>query len=353
MRFSMIKTAIGLIFLLSMSYSLAERDPFILSPSTQAAAMKKLIIPIHYADAKLLAAFLNSKKSGILSKFGYAAADVRTNQLWIREEQTHIYLIQSLLSQLDIPIHQVLIKARIISISDHNLHSLGILFGTKTNNAQSNDGLIEDKPNSTIQFGVADIPIIKFKNGQLLDLTLSALEQEGRAQVLSCPELMTNNRQTAIIESGEAIPYQEKTGQGNTSVTFKKATLRLKVTPVVLPGNRILLQLNVNQDKMSSFLVNGVPTIQTQQLTTKVMVNNQETVVLGGIYEQSTQQEEAGIPGIHKIPILGGLFRHRQRSSERKQLLIFVTPQIISPYEKKSHQYLFNRPHGRGQNQRR
>ncbi len=94
------------------------------------------------------------------------------------------------MSQLDIPIHQVLIKARIISISDHNLHSLGILFGTKGENAQSDDGLIEDKPSSTIQFGVADIPIIKFKNGQLLDLTLSALEQEGRAQVLPYSKLI-------------------------------------------------------------------------------------------------------------------------------------------------------------------
>ncbi len=284
---------------------------------------------IHYANAAQLANYLNNPHSHVLSATGFAGADARTNRLWITDAEENRSRIHTFIQQLDVPIDQVLIKARIVSVDEHFLHALGVLFGTETSAKTTGGDLTMDLPKTTTSFGSVEVPILKLGNDRILDLTLTAMEQEGHAQIISSPELMTNNRQTAVIESGEEIPYQEKTGEGNTSVAFKKATLRLKVTPVVLPGKRLLLQLAVNQDKISSLQVNGVPAIRTQRLSTEVLLNDRETAVLGGIYEVITQQEETGVPVLRNVPIVGGLFRQRQNSIERKQLLIFVTPRVI------------------------
>lgn len=318
-----------LFFLLSSS---AIRDPFVPTAITvtENSAMQTILIPIHYADATTVAEFLNNPHSHVISPSGFVAVDARTNQLFIRDKMNRVLFIQQMIKKLDVPISQVLIKARIISADSHFSHALGLLFhSAAAQTSNHSQDLALDLPVTT-DINSANIPIIKFGNGQLLDLTLTALEQEGHSQLISSPELMTNNRQAAMIESGEEVPYQEKTGEGNTSVAFKKATLRLKVTPILLPNHRILLQLIVNQDKISHLLVNGVPAIQTQQLNTSVLLKDQETAVLGGIYEEVHQGEEVGLPGLRSAPIVGGLFRERQRLTQRKQLLIFITPRIIS-----------------------
>lgn len=309
----------------------ALRDPFTpVTPLQHQSTLPSLLIPIHYADAANLAQFLNSSPGKIISPQGYVAADRRTNQLWVRDQPAFLSRLVRLIKHLDIPVAQVIIKARLVSVDDDFLHSLGILLGSQTTDTtNAANQLAMDLPTTTFTAGSATVPIITFANAHLLDLTITALEQEGHAVLISTPELMTNNRQAAVIESGEEVPYQEKTGQGNTSVAFKKATLRLQVTPSVLPGKRILLQLAVNQDKISSLVVNGVPAIRTQQLSTTVLLNNGETVVLGGIYEEINQRAETGVPGLRKMPVMGGLFRQRQKLSQRKQLLIFVTPEVI------------------------
>jgi type IV pilus assembly protein PilQ len=325
---------IGLLWIYIISANAIVRDPFALAPppsSSISSPMARLLIPIHYADANAIADFLNHSQHHIISAMGYATVDIRTNQLWIEDQRVRLPRIISIIKSLDIPIAQVLIKTRIVSVDNNFLHSLGLLFNEIVpEHVPSANHLTLDMPNSTMTTGVANIPIIKFSNGHILDLTLTALEQEGHATLISTPQLMTINRQAAMIESGEEVPYQEKTGQGNTSVAFKKATLRLKITPIILPENHILLQLAVNQDKISSLVVNGVPAIRTQQLETAVMLKDQETVVLGGIYEEAHQNDETGIPGLRKMPVIGGLFRQRQHSTARKQLLIFVTPRIIN-----------------------
>jgi len=306
--------------------SQATRDPFILKEIRKIQAT--IILPIHYAKAREIAQFL-TQRHGIVSQQGHVEADLRTNQLWIMDDSRHVTMIRHIVHKLDIPVAEVLIKARIVSIDEDCVRSLGVIFGTSLNKNRSNGEFNMDMPSVSGGTGVISLPVARLGNGHLLDLELTALEQEGHAEVISSPELMASNRQAAIIESGEEVPYQEKTGQGNTSVAFKKATLRLKVTPIVMPGKRILLHLTVNQDKISSLLVNGVPAIRTQQLTTQVLMNNKSTVALGGIYERVTSRQETGVPGLRKLPIIGMFFRQRRRVSERKQLLIFVTPEVI------------------------
>lgn len=315
---------IFLIFFASVCFS--ERDPFNFQKTK--APLTSLVLTINYAKASDLAKFL-TKNHDIVSPHGHIEADIRTNQLWITDDTTHIKSIQHIVHKLDVPVAEVLIKARIVSVDDNFVHTLGVIFGTELNQSMGGDAFTMDMPTRSGGGGVINFPIVKLGNGRLLDLELSALEQQGHAEVISSPELMVSNRQTAIIESGEEVPYQEKTGQGNTSVAFKKATLRLKVTPCIMPGKRILLHLTVNQDKISTLLINGVPAIRTQQLTTQVLVNNKDTIVLGGIYEQITSHQEEGVPGLRKIPIIGALFRQRHRVNERKQLLIFVTPRVM------------------------
>lgn len=314
------------ILMINSLSSLAARNPFVLNQMSH--MQTAIILPIHYAKANELAKFL-TRQHGIVSKLGHTEADLRTNQLWVKDDSQHVTMIRQLVHKLDIPVAQVLIKARIVSVDEDCIRSLGVIFGTSLNQKTHSRDFNMDMPSLSGGTGVLSLPVAKLGNGRLLDLELTALEQEGHAEVISSPELMASNRQTAVIESGEEVPYQEKTGQGNTSIAFKKATLRLKVMPIVMPGNRILLHLTVNQDKISSLLVNGVPAIRTQQLTTQVLMSNKSTVVLGGIYEHVTSHQETGIPGLRKIPVFGALFRQRRQVSERRQLLIFVTPKVM------------------------
>ncbi|OGT50946.1 MAG: hypothetical protein A3F17_08140 [Gammaproteobacteria bacterium RIFCSPHIGHO2_12_FULL_41_15] len=324
------------VIMLTMTQNLgAARDPFLFSEDLSSSRpasdlLPSSVIPLHYAKATELAQWLMKTKGpgGLISPRGHVEADTRTNQLWIEEDALHLQYIRHLVQQWDVPVLQVFIKARIVSVDDHFTHTLGLLFSTarKSSESSSSDA---DLSTSTVEAGTIEFPIARLGNGRQLDLALSALEQAGHANVLSKPELMAHNHQMAVIESGEEVPYQEKTGQGNTSVTFKKATLRLKITPDILPGGRILLHLTVNQDKISHWQVNGVPVIRTQQLTTQVLLRNQETVVLGGIYEHIHSFQEEGVPVLRHLPLMGALFRHRSQINQRKQLLIFVTPEVI------------------------
>jgi type IV pilus assembly protein PilQ len=158
---------------------------------------------------------------------------------------------------------------------------------------------------------------------------LSALENEGHGELISSPSLFTANQQTASIESGEEIPYQEVSKSGATSVAFKKAVLSLKVTPQVMPDHQVMLELQVNQDKPSNRMVLGVPAISTRQMSTHILIKNGQTIVLGGIYESDKEAGQRRIPFLGKIPLVGLLFRHQNSVLRKRELLIFVTPKII------------------------
>lgn len=297
-------------------------DPFVKPPSNH---FLQAYIPIHYADAGDLSQSLNNRQLDLLSPIGKVYADTRSNQLYIKDDPSHFQKIQQYIQKMDVPLPQILISAKIISVDDNYIHDLGAIF--KTENIAKHT-----PPNFGVsEANVINFPILSFSNSSLLNLQIRALEEEGHASVLSRPEIITLNRQAGIIESGDEIPYQESTSSGATSVTFKKAVLKLNVKPTILPQKSLLLNVQINQDKVGSLSVNGVPTIRTEQLNTAAMMHSGETIVLGGIFETSRSNSSRGIPVLSKIPILGQLMTQKRLHFERKELLIFITPKILFP----------------------
>jgi type IV pilus assembly protein PilQ len=169
----------------------------------------------------------------------------------------------------------------------------------------------------------------KLPLGSLLELELSALQAEGRGKVISNPRVITSNNKEALIEQGTEIPYQQATSSGATSVSFKKAVLSLKVVPQITPDNRIIMDLTVNKDSVGT-VFNGVPSINTRQVSTRVLVDNGQTVVLGGIYEQEQNRTSNRVPFLGDLPYVGALFRDKSEVNNKNELLIFVTPKIIN-----------------------
>lgn len=263
------------------------------------------MIQINYAKAADIAVLLKDKNNSLLSKRGTLSVDARTNTIWIQDTGVQIEEIRELVKQLDIPVKQVLIEARIVNVTKDFARDLGIRFGISrpthlsgtlsgANQLAQNvapadvvplsDRLNVDLAATPVSASPASVglALAKLGDGILLDLELSALESEGRGEVISSPRLITTNQQSAVIESGEEIPYQEATSSGATAVAFKKAVLSLKVTPQITPDNKIMMDLQINQDTPSPQTFNGVPAILTKEIQTNVLVNNGQTIVLGG-----------------------------------------------------------------------
>lgn len=284
---------------------------------------------VNYAKAKDLADLI-SKNHNLLPQNGSITADPRTNSLLIKGSKSEVKTIHNYLQQVDIPLEQVLIEARIVYADESFARDLGLKFGTSQRHEHSNFGNMNmDLPLKQNAHGHLTLAIAKLKAGVLLDLELTALENEGKGRIVSNPKLVTANRESAYIEAGDEVPYQEKTSSGATNIAFKKAVLGLKVTPEITMHNKINLHLQLNQDKASTININGEPTIQTRKLQTQILVANEETAVLGGIYEEATNHMIVKIPFISAIPILGKLFQENRIEKDRKELLIFVTPKII------------------------
>jgi type IV pilus assembly protein PilQ len=303
-----------------LSESFAINDPF-LQFETQKSS--HVFIPVQYADASILSQSLNNTQLGLLSPKGKAFADERSNQIYIKDDAAHLQKIREYIRNIDRPLPQILIRAKIIAVDHHFTKDLGILFKSEIKNPKGALQAQESLDN------FIKIPIVSFSDSNLLSLQIHALEEEGHAFLLSTPEIITLNRQSATIESGEEIPYQESSSSGATSVTFKKAVLKLTVKPFILPGKTLLLNIQINQDKVSTLMVNGVPAIKTRQLSTSAMMKSGQTLVLGGIFETANGQSTKSVPGLNKVPILGRLMSEKQRYSQRHELLIFITPQIL------------------------
>ena len=173
------------------------------------------------------------------------------------------------------------------------------------------------------------LSLIKINNGTLVNLELSALETDGRGKVIASPRIVTADQVEATIEQGSRIPFQQATSSGATSVVFRDATLRLKVTPQITPDNNVIMNLNVNQDSIGALTVTGVPTINTKQITTQVLVENGGTVVIGGIFSRDENTLTNRVPLLGNIPLLGNVFRNNAIRDNKTELLIFVTPRIL------------------------
>ncbi len=280
---------------------------------------------IRYARAEEIARLLQDEHASLISRRGRVRVDVRTNRICIQDISSRVEEVRRLIDRLDLPVQQISIEARLASVDNDFEHELGIQFSVNPevedrNAAQS---LLREKNRYSLA-------IAKLADGSLLDVKLNALEKAGHARLISSPSLFTANQQPASIEAGEEVPYQEVSESGGTAVTFKKAVLGLKVTPQILPGNKVLLQLQVNQDRPINKVILGMPAISTRQILTSIIASNGQTIVLGGIYETNRESGYQGLPLISRVPLLGVLFRQQNTLENKRQLLIFVTPKIIS-----------------------
>ena len=323
--------------------------------------LKSEIIKINFAKATDIADMIGGDgTASMLSDRGSITIDERTNSLLIRELAENISVIREIIESLDIPVKQVQIEARIVTVTEGNLDELGVRWGvSSTNGSFKVGGSIEGNyptiqpynggdsgddssaldnylnvnlgatsPNaSSIAFQVA-----KLGSDTLLDLELSALQQESKAEIISSPRLITTNKKPAYIEQGTEIPYLESSSSGATSVSFKKAVLSLKVTPQITPDNRLVLDLSVTQDRPGQVVKTGTGeavAIDTQRIGTQVLVNNGETVVLGGIFQHSVSNTVDKVPVLGDLPLLGALFRRSYENVGKSELLIFVTPKVV------------------------
>lgn len=324
------------------------------------------LIQINFAKASDIAALIGGEgEISMLSSRGNITVDERTNSLLIRDLPNNIDIIKGIVESLDIPVKQVQIEARIVTVNEGNMQDLGVRWGiAETNGSFSAGGSIESNIG---QAGIADgrndinfnggdnkvgiedflnvnlaatssnassiaFQVAKLGSDTLLDLELSALQAESKAEIISSPRLITTNKQPAYIEQGTEIPYLEAASSGATSVSFKKAVLSLKVTPQITPDNRLVLDLSVTQDRPGSVVKTGdgeAVAIDTQRIGTQVLVDNGETVVLGGIYQHSVQTSVDKVPLLGDIPYLGALFRRSYENHGKSELLIFVTPKVV------------------------
>lgn len=312
-------------------------------PSGQ-VIMQSELIKLKYAKAFDVANILKDKSSTLLSSRGSIRIDPRTNSLLLKDSLKRIEQIKQLVTKLDVPVSQVLIEARIVNIAKDTGRDIGIRLGLPFLNDKT-DGALDSQNFGTaldkrldINFKAAPVDanpaqlglmLHRLGRGLLLDLELSALESEGQAEVVASPRLMTTNNYEAVIESGEDIPYQEATLSGATAVAFKKAALSLRVKPQITADDKLLMNLLVNQDFDSGRRVQGVPVILTKSISTNVLVNNGETVILGGIYKKDKHNAIIKVPILGNIPLLGVLFRRIQVRFKNEELLIFITPRII------------------------
>ena len=340
------------------------------------APLRSEYLQVNYAKAGDLAALIKSQgDSGLLSKRGSVSVDERTNTLLLQDSADRLDDIRRLVGTLDIPIRQVSIEARIVIVSDDFSRELGARagfsgfdffsnnLGYTSGSALANDEAMSDflerandtdPANDGVPFVFSDTPGVASPRYNvnlpvanpagsiaymllgpdfLIDLELSAAQAEGRGEVISTPRVITANQREASIEQGVEIPYQESASSGATTISFKKAVLALRVTPQVTPDNRIILDLNVKKDSVGQVIVGSggvnVPSIDTREITTQVLVNDGQTVVLGGILETERRETEKKVPYLGDVPVLGRIFKTTGKTNNKDELLIFVTPKIL------------------------
>ncbi|MCP4044517.1 MAG: type IV pilus secretin PilQ family protein, partial [Gammaproteobacteria bacterium] len=322
------------------------------------------LISVSYASAEDLQILISEASSmgegdvGLLSDRGSVAIDSRTNTLMVTDTPDRIEAIQQLVLDLDRPVRQVQIESRIVIASSDFAHAIGVRFGVTGVNQGSNFlGVSGDSYSADLVRATQDptspsvlgrynvnLPVdptlnpgslgVSFLAGSvLLDLELTALEEEGDGEVISTPRVVTANQSEAFIQQGVEIPYEQASSSGATAVQFKEAVLELRVTPLITPDNRVQLELEIKQDTVGEIYQTGrggsVPSIDTRELATSVLVNNGETVVLGGIFQDERKRQTDRVPYLSSIPGIGNLFKRRANQTQKRELLMFVTPTIV------------------------
>jgi len=351
---------------------IASREKELLSArkeTQELAPLRSEFLQINYAKAADLAALVKSgNNNSLLSERGSVSIDERTNTLLLQDTSERLADIRRLVATLDIAVRQVRIEARIVIVNDDFSRALGVRFGfngtTTGVGGSDGQGFFSNRgldagddavlfpgtndPRGGLELGNANnrygvnLPIANpagslaltfLDSDYIVDLELTAAQAEGRGEILSQPTLITANQREATIEKGVEIPYQEASSSGATTTQFKKAVLALKVTPQITPDNRVILDLTVSKDSIGQLVASAtggfVPSIDTSELVTQVLVNDGQTVVLGGIFETERRDSENKVPVLGDVPILGRLFKSTTKMDNKDELLIFVTPRIL------------------------
>lgn len=350
----------GNVIMVAPSEEIAAREKLELEAQQQLeelAPLRTEFMQINYAKAEDIAALLKDENNNLLSERGNITLDQRTNTLLVQDTSAKLEEMRKVIGTLDIPVRQVLIESRIVIADEDFAKDLGVQFGLSGNTfdagvSDGSDGVaiggrrggdtnvgITSFNNDGLENYIVNLPIAGNNIGSiglalgkigshLLHLELSALQAEGRGEVVSSPRVITSNQKEALIEQGTEIPYQEATSSGATSISFKKAVLSLRVTPQITPDDRIIMDLAVNKDAVGEIFFN-VPSIDTQKVDTQVLVDNGETVVLGGVFTQTRRDEVKRVPFFSDLPYLGWMFKNTHVENSKNELLIFVTPKIL------------------------
>jgi len=346
---------------------LATREKLALEARAQISDLEPLrteSMQVNYQKAAEFQKLLSDPAQKILSKRGSAVVDVRTNTVFVQDTSIRLEEIRKLLKQIDIPVRQVMIESRIVEANDTFSRNLGARLGFNDTTAQGfrvgsgngtnalvggslgnsaaatgqsatagtfNDGLFVNLPAQGLSGanpGVFSFLLFNDKSTKFLNLELSALQADGKGKIISSPRVITADKIEATIEQGTEIPYQQATSSGATSVSFRKATLSLKVKPQITPDDNVIMNLRVNKDSVGQNTLSG-PAIDTKQVVTEVLVENGGTVVIGGIYTQDERSTTTKVPVLGDLPYVGFLFKNNQRVDDRRELLIFISPKIL------------------------
>ncbi len=356
---------IGNVLMVAPAQEIAERERQEIEANKQLAELAPLqseFIRIRYAKAiDVVELFKAGSEEGgsLISERGSVVVDERTNSIVVTDTAAKLSEIRDLIEKVDIPIRQVLIEARIVKVRTGIDEQLGIRWGggylnasgDKFTSVAGDTASVTSLNNQLIGGGQVDMPTAPFvdlgapdansgfavgftSTDLFLTAELSALEASGEGEVVSQPKVITGDKQKAVIKSGQEVPYQEGAASGATTTAFKEAVLKLDVTPNITPDDRVLLDLVVNQDSVGEFVPSGngglIPTIDTTELTTQVLVGNGETVVLGGVFENEESVTVEKVPLLGDIPYVGRLFKSTANRQEKTETLIFITPRILS-----------------------
>jgi type IV pilus assembly protein PilQ len=336
------------------------------------APLRSEYLQVNYAKAQDMAALIKTQTNSLMSTRGSVAVDDRTNTLLLQDTADRLADVRRLVATLDIPVRQVLIEARIVIVNNDFTRDLGARFGFTNNQKNGNSGLVTTTGTAAgtdLAIGSAitnrnggpsifpisvptgstasnrynvNLPVTSpagtfalgiLGNNFIVDLELSAAQAETQANIISSPRVITANQKEATIEQGVEIPYQQSASSGATTIQFKKAVLSLKVKPQITPDNRIILDLDVKDDSVGQVVVASggvnVPSIDTREIATQVLVNDGQTVVLGGILSTTQREDDTKVPYLGDIPVFGHLFKSTAHKDNKDELMIFITPKIV------------------------
>ena len=365
----------GNVIMVAPTEEIAAREKLELESQQQIEELAPLFseyIQVNYAKAEDIAALLKSETNQLLTpERGNVTVDSRTNMLLVRDTAAKLEDIRRLIKKLDVPIRQVLIDSRVVIATDTFAKDIGVRFGFNRSigtsqskreylvaggmeghldntsaldtgqfmgtgagisNGSGAENLLVNLPATLVEGGRGGaINLLVGKIGSfLLQLELSAMQQEGKGEIISSPRVITSDRNKATIKQGVEIPYQEASSSGATTVSFKEAVLMLEVTPQITPDDRIIMDLVINKDEPDfSRAVLGVPPVDTREINTSVLVDNGDTIVLGGVFERNVTKSTEKIPFFGDLPVVGNLFKQNAEQDNNTELLIFVTPKIL------------------------